>query len=72
MGLTFLPTGYPGPPSAPKVASAFKDHINLTWSRPCDNGGTKILGYNLEKKKRGTNYWSLINQGGPITGIQHV
>lgn len=69
---TFLPTGYPGPPSAPKVASAFKDHINLTWSRPCDDGGTKILGYNLEKKKKGSNYWSLVNQEGPITGIQHV
>lgn len=69
---TFLLTGYPGPPSAPKVAGAFKDHIDLTWSRPCDNGGTKILGYNLEKKKKGTNYWSLVNQSGPITGIQHV
>lgn len=69
---TFLRTGYPGPPSAPKVASTFKDHIDLTWSCPCDNGGTKILGYNLEKKKKGTNYWSLVNQRGPITGTQHV
>uniref|UniRef100_A0A3B3Z7S7 Uncharacterized protein n=1 Tax=Periophthalmus magnuspinnatus TaxID=409849 RepID=A0A3B3Z7S7_9GOBI len=57
---------YPGAPSAPKVISAFKDCINLTWCPPCDTGGTKIVGYNLEKKKKGTNYWSLVNQGGPI------
>lgn len=30
------------------------------------------MGYNLEKKKKGTNYWSLVNQGGPITGIQRI
>lgn len=29
------------------------------------------MGYNLEKNKKGTNYWSLVNQGGPITGM-HV
>ncbi|XP_060925116.1 immunoglobulin-like and fibronectin type III domain-containing protein 1 [Limanda limanda] len=58
---------YPGAPSAPKVISAFKDCINLAWSPPCDTGGTKIVGYNLERNKKGTNYWSLVNQGGPIT-----
>uniref|UniRef100_A0A3B4T5G0 Immunoglobulin-like and fibronectin type III domain-containing protein 1 n=1 Tax=Seriola dumerili TaxID=41447 RepID=A0A3B4T5G0_SERDU len=58
---------YPGPPAAPKVVSAFKDCINLSWSPPCDTGGTKIVGYNLEKNKKGTIYWSQVNQGGPIT-----
>uniref|UniRef100_A0A8D0AFD5 Immunoglobulin like and fibronectin type III domain containing 1, tandem duplicate 2 n=1 Tax=Sander lucioperca TaxID=283035 RepID=A0A8D0AFD5_SANLU len=62
-----IPAGYPGSPTAPKVVSAFKDCINLTWCPPCDTGGTKIVGYNLEKNKKGTNYWSLVNQGGPIT-----
>uniref|UniRef100_A0A3B5QJW0 Immunoglobulin-like and fibronectin type III domain-containing protein 1 n=1 Tax=Xiphophorus maculatus TaxID=8083 RepID=A0A3B5QJW0_XIPMA len=62
-----IPAGYPGPPTAPKVASAFKDCINLSWCPPCDTGGTKIMGYNLEKNKTGTNYWSLVNQNGPIT-----
>uniref|UniRef100_A0A3Q3KYR1 Immunoglobulin-like and fibronectin type III domain-containing protein 1 n=1 Tax=Mastacembelus armatus TaxID=205130 RepID=A0A3Q3KYR1_9TELE len=68
-----IPAGvlrYPGPPTVPKVVSVFKDCINLTWCPPCDTGGTKIVGYNLEKNKKGTNYWSLVNQGGPITGIQ--
>ncbi|XP_041834075.1 immunoglobulin-like and fibronectin type III domain-containing protein 1 [Melanotaenia boesemani] len=52
---------YPGPPSAPKVASAFKDCINLTWSSPADTGGTNILGYNLEKRKKGSNLWGPVN-----------
>ncbi len=30
------------------------------------------MGYNLEKKKKGTNYWSLVNQGGPITGTHSM
>ncbi|KAJ3602957.1 hypothetical protein NHX12_030701 [Muraenolepis orangiensis] len=50
---------YPGSPSAPKVVSAFKDCINLTWSPPCDTGGTDIVGFNLQKQKKGSNYWSL-------------
>uniref|UniRef100_A0A3Q3AX55 Immunoglobulin-like and fibronectin type III domain-containing protein 1 n=1 Tax=Kryptolebias marmoratus TaxID=37003 RepID=A0A3Q3AX55_KRYMA len=58
---------YPGQPTTPKVVSAFKDCINLSWCAPCDTGGTKIVGYNLEKNKTGTNYWSLVNQKGPIT-----
>uniref|UniRef100_A0A8C6LZP4 Immunoglobulin like and fibronectin type III domain containing 1, tandem duplicate 2 n=1 Tax=Nothobranchius furzeri TaxID=105023 RepID=A0A8C6LZP4_NOTFU len=58
---------YPGTPAAPKVLSTFKNCINLSWCPPCDTGGTKIVGYNLEKNKMGTNYWSLVNQKGPIT-----
>lgn len=64
----FSLTGYPGSPTTPRVVSAFKDCINLSWCPPCDTGGTKIIGYNLEKNKAGTNYWSLVNQKGPITG----
>uniref|UniRef100_A0A665T8E6 Immunoglobulin like and fibronectin type III domain containing 1, tandem duplicate 1 n=1 Tax=Echeneis naucrates TaxID=173247 RepID=A0A665T8E6_ECHNA len=52
---------YPGPPSAPKVVSASKDCINISWSPPCNTGGTNILGYNLEKRKRGSNLWGQVN-----------
>ncbi|XP_063072212.1 immunoglobulin-like and fibronectin type III domain-containing protein 1 [Engraulis encrasicolus] len=52
---------YPGPPSQPKVVSAFKDCINLSWSPPTNTGGTNILGYNLEKRKRGSNLWGPVN-----------
>ncbi|XP_026202907.1 immunoglobulin-like and fibronectin type III domain-containing protein 1, partial [Anabas testudineus] len=70
-----IPAGvlrYPGPPTVPKVVSAFKDCINLSWCPPCDTGGTKIVGYNLEKNKKGTNYWSLVNQRGPITDTKYA
>ncbi|XP_029946943.1 immunoglobulin-like and fibronectin type III domain-containing protein 1 [Salarias fasciatus] len=63
---------YPGSPAAPKVVSAFKDCINLSWCSPSDTGGTKIIGYNLEKNKKGTNYWSLVNQNGPITDTKYA
>ncbi|KAK5872080.1 hypothetical protein PBY51_012812 [Eleginops maclovinus] len=49
---------YPGPPSAPKVVSAFKDCINLSWVPPSNTGGTSIHGYSLEKRKKGSNLWS--------------
>ncbi|XP_035760507.1 immunoglobulin-like and fibronectin type III domain-containing protein 1 isoform X3 [Neolamprologus brichardi] len=52
---------YPGPPSAPKVVSAFKDCITLSWSPPANTGGTSILGYNLEKRKKGSNLWGPVN-----------
>ncbi|XP_035632956.1 immunoglobulin-like and fibronectin type III domain-containing protein 1 isoform X6 [Oncorhynchus keta] len=52
---------YAGPPSAPKVVSAFKDCITLTWNPPSNTGGTNILGYNMEKRKKGSNLWSPVN-----------
>ncbi|KAJ8360423.1 hypothetical protein SKAU_G00169480 [Synaphobranchus kaupii] len=52
---------YPGPPAALKVVSALKDCINLSWAAPTNTGGTAIVGYNLEKRKKGSNIWSLVN-----------
>uniref|UniRef100_A0A3Q2E6V2 Immunoglobulin-like and fibronectin type III domain-containing protein 1 n=1 Tax=Cyprinodon variegatus TaxID=28743 RepID=A0A3Q2E6V2_CYPVA len=52
---------YPGPPSAPRIVSAFKDCINLAWTAPANTGGTNILGYNVEKRKNGSNLWGMVN-----------
>ncbi|XP_053301115.1 immunoglobulin-like and fibronectin type III domain-containing protein 1 [Pleuronectes platessa] len=52
---------YPGAPSMPKIVSAFKDCINLAWSEPTNTGGTNISGYNVEKRKNGSNLWGLVN-----------
>ncbi|XP_056157206.1 immunoglobulin-like and fibronectin type III domain-containing protein 1 [Lampris incognitus] len=52
---------YPGPPTALKIESAFKDCINITWCAPSNTGGTNILGYNVEKRKNGSNLWSPVN-----------
>ena len=69
---TCFPKGYPGPPTALKAVSVFKDCITLAWCPPSDTGGTKIVGYNLEKNKKGTNYWSLVNQAEPIKGMSLI
>ncbi|XP_030623688.1 immunoglobulin-like and fibronectin type III domain-containing protein 1 [Chanos chanos] len=52
---------FPGAPAAPKVVSAFAECITLTWTAPSNTGGSHILGYNLEKRKRGSNLWSAVN-----------
>lgn len=47
----------------------FKNYINLTWAPPEKDGGTKILGYQLEKRKKDTNQWVTLNQvNDPIQG----
>ncbi|XP_051563268.1 immunoglobulin-like and fibronectin type III domain-containing protein 1 [Myxocyprinus asiaticus] len=63
---------YPGPPSTPKVVSAFKNCITLSWFPPANTGGTNIVGYNMEKRKRGSNIWGQVNPSDqPIKGKQY-
>uniref|UniRef100_A0A8C5HQK6 Immunoglobulin-like and fibronectin type III domain-containing protein 1 n=1 Tax=Gouania willdenowi TaxID=441366 RepID=A0A8C5HQK6_GOUWI len=50
-----------GPPGAPKVVSASKTCINLTWTPPEDDRGVPITGYQLEKRKKDTNQWFALN-----------
>ncbi|XP_053280001.1 immunoglobulin-like and fibronectin type III domain-containing protein 1 [Pleuronectes platessa] len=52
---------FPGPPAPPKVVSAFDDCINLCWNIPINTGGSRILGYILEKRKKGSNLWTVVN-----------
>uniref|UniRef100_A0A8C7C7F6 Immunoglobulin like and fibronectin type III domain containing 1, tandem duplicate 3 n=1 Tax=Oncorhynchus kisutch TaxID=8019 RepID=A0A8C7C7F6_ONCKI len=56
-----IQAAYPGQPSSPKVISAFANCINLEWVPPSNTGGTNILGYHLEKRKKGSNLWGSIN-----------
>uniref|UniRef100_W5LBA6 Immunoglobulin like and fibronectin type III domain containing 1, tandem duplicate 4 n=1 Tax=Astyanax mexicanus TaxID=7994 RepID=W5LBA6_ASTMX len=64
---------YPGQPAAPKVVSAFKNCINLEWSPPEKDGGTKILGYQLEKRKKDTNQWVALNSvNEPIEALKYA
>ncbi|KAL0978793.1 hypothetical protein UPYG_G00175290 [Umbra pygmaea] len=60
---------YPGQPSSPKVVSSFANCINLEWIPPSNTGGTTIVGYHLEKRKKGSNLWGSVNQlNEPIKG----
>ncbi|XP_067314698.1 immunoglobulin-like and fibronectin type III domain-containing protein 1 [Pseudorasbora parva] len=63
----------PGPPAPPKVVSAFKNCINLTWTPPEKDGGAKIMGYQLEKRKKDTNQWVTLNPvNEPIQALKYA
>lgn len=42
----------PGAPGTPSVTDWDKDHVDLTWSPPRDDGGAPITGYIVEKKDK--------------------
>jgi len=55
-----MPAVFPGPPSPPKVVSASKDCITLSWAPPTSTAGSRLLGYSLERRKKGSNLWSAV------------
>ncbi|XP_072304761.1 immunoglobulin-like and fibronectin type III domain-containing protein 1 [Eucyclogobius newberryi] len=57
---------FPGPPAPPKIIDAYDDCINLEWVAPKKTGGSRILGYVLEKRKKGSNLWSVVNHSGEL------
>ncbi|XP_048056894.1 immunoglobulin-like and fibronectin type III domain-containing protein 1 [Megalobrama amblycephala] len=64
---------FPGQPAPPEVVGMFKNCINLTWAPPEKDGGTKILGYQLEKRKKDTNQWVTLNQvNDPIQALKYA
>ena len=51
----------PGPPGEPQVEEIGSDFVSLTWSKPTDDGGGRILGYMIEKKEVSSDNWVKIN-----------
>ncbi len=47
----------PGKPGRPVPTDWDKDHVDLKWTAPADTGGTPIIGYVIEKRKKGTHKW---------------
>ncbi|XP_036057868.1 LOW QUALITY PROTEIN: immunoglobulin-like and fibronectin type III domain-containing protein 1 [Onychomys torridus] len=56
------PEDLPGPPSAPDILSASSQSITLTWAAPRGPGSAHILGYLVEKRKKGSNTWAAVNE----------
>lgn len=53
-----------GPPSPPQdlhVTDAGRKHICIAWKPPEKNGGSPIIGYNVEMCEAGTEKWMRIN-----------
>ncbi|XP_069046346.1 immunoglobulin-like and fibronectin type III domain-containing protein 1 isoform X1 [Lepisosteus oculatus] len=57
---------YSSPPAPPKVISATSKCITVSWVPPHNTGGSRITGYILEKRKKGSNIWSPVSDM-PIT-----
>uniref|UniRef100_A0A8C9AFB2 Immunoglobulin-like and fibronectin type III domain-containing protein 1 n=1 Tax=Prolemur simus TaxID=1328070 RepID=A0A8C9AFB2_PROSS len=55
------PEALPGAPSAPAVLSASSQGITLAWTAPRGPGSAHILGYLIERRKKGSNTWTAVN-----------
>ncbi|CAM4765861.1 unnamed protein product [Rotaria magnacalcarata] len=48
----------PSSPSMPEVKKVGKNHVELGWTAPTNDGGAKITGYIVEKKPIGGDQWT--------------
>ncbi|XP_018789320.1 PREDICTED: twitchin isoform X17 [Bactrocera latifrons] len=51
----------PGIPSKPELTDSEKTHITFKWKPPISNGGSAILGYDIERRDLTTGRWVRIN-----------
>ncbi|RUS77262.1 hypothetical protein EGW08_014976, partial [Elysia chlorotica] len=49
----FVPAGAP---PAPNVDSITKNSVGLSWTKPTNDGGSKLTGYVVERKKKGGDW----------------
>ncbi|KAF8572507.1 hypothetical protein P879_00960 [Paragonimus westermani] len=58
-------------PGQPSVDDVGKNYVELSWPRPIKDGGARITGYVVEKRKRGAPDWEPATPDGkPVTGNQ--
>lgn len=56
--LSLVLTDPPEPPSnPPEVLDVTKSSVSLSWSRPKDDGGSRVTGYYIERKETSTDKW---------------
>ncbi len=55
----------PGPPGTPECASRDRDHIEVKWSPPRNDGGNPVQGYIVERREKSgkKKEWTKINRG---------
>lgn len=57
----------PGLASQPQVTDVTKEAVTITWNAPTQDGGAPVLGYIVERRKKGSNLWVPFNKD-PIQG----
>ena len=50
-------TEVPGSPDSLEVVDVTKSSVSLRWSKPDEDGGSKILGYHIESLEKDQNKW---------------
>lgn len=61
----------PGPP-IPKVTDWTKSSVDLEWTPPSKDGGSKITGYVVEYKEEGKEEWEKVGETELFYLICHV
>ncbi|XP_037623781.1 immunoglobulin superfamily member 22-like [Sebastes umbrosus] len=56
------PVEPPGTASQPQVSNITKSTMTVSWTPPGDDGGAPVLGYILERRKKGSNMWLQVNK----------
>ncbi|KFV14746.1 Immunoglobulin-like and fibronectin type III domain-containing protein 1 [Pterocles gutturalis] len=51
----------PGAPDPPEIVSASRDTITICWKAPRRTGSSRIVGYIVQKRKKGTTTWLPVN-----------
>lgn len=67
----FIFTGKPDAPEPPKADRVTRDSVTLSWRPPRHDGGSKIKGYIVQKKKKGDADWSDANIS-PVPNTLHT
>ncbi|KAM9854709.1 immunoglobulin superfamily member 22-like [Aulostomus maculatus] len=52
----------PGTASQIQVSNVTKDAMTVSWMPPAHDGGAPVLGYNLERRKKGSSMWLQVNK----------
>lgn len=47
----------PGAPGQPEATDWDKDHVDLKWTPPLNDGGSPITAYVIEKREKGSPKW---------------
>lgn len=57
------PLDVPGRPGKPEAIEVDQEHIKLVWTAPMSNGGSPIVGYEIERRERSTaGRWAKITR----------
>ncbi|KAL1383363.1 hypothetical protein pipiens_013162 [Culex pipiens pipiens] len=59
----------PGAPTKPDIIDSNYDQITISWKPPISDGGSRITGYNIERRDATTGRWILANKY-PVQNIE--